>query len=215
MDGHQTAEITNSDLTAGLLGGLVIFSSMTSESGGAISVSNSKITTLGSDTPGLWFGNINKTVSITNTEILTSSGILAVANYSQITQDFDYYAGYEANSGLSPANVDLNIAESTLVGDLVSYNGSSINWNLTGYSSWTGAAYSCYGVAYVNVYLDSTSTWVMTNDTTLNKLVSGDLELANVKSGGYNLYYKNDESENAWLDGKTLDLAGGGKVIPL
>ena len=215
MDGYQIAVIDNSDLTAGLLGGIVIFSSMFLQSGGYISISNSKLTTLGADMPGLWFGNINKTVSLTNTEVITASGILAVANYSQITQDFDYYAGYTDNPSLSPATVDINIAESTLVGDIVPYNGSTINWNLTQYSSWTGTAYSGFGVAYANIFLDSSSTWTMTNDTTVSKLISDDDSLSNIDSQGYNIYYDSVDYDNSWLDGKTLSLAGGGKVAPL
>lgn len=154
-------------------------------------------------------------MSLTNTEIITESGILAVANYSQITQDFDYYAGYADNPGLSPATVDINIAESTLVGDIVPYNGSTINWNLTQHSYWTGTAYSGFGVSYANVFLDDTSNWTVTSNTTVSKLISDDISFSNIHSQGYSLYYDSADSDNAPLDGKTISLSGGGKIAPL
>lgn len=47
-------------------------------------------------------------------------------SYSQVTQHFDHFAGYAANSGFSPAQVTLNVQESTISGSLVAYNKSSI-----------------------------------------------------------------------------------------
>lgn len=135
MDGKQKAYLTNCETTAGLLGGVAIFSSSQRESGAVLSLKNSKITTLGSTMPGLWFGNTIIDVSLKASELVTASGILVVANYSQITQDFDYYADYAQQSNLQPAEVYVTVADSTLVGDLVAYNSSLISWDLASYSS--------------------------------------------------------------------------------
>ena len=142
MDGSQKAYLTNCETTAGLLGGVAIFSSQQRESGAVLSLTSSKITTLGSTMPGLWFGNTIIQVLLYDSELVTESGILVVANFSQITQDFDYYADYSQQSNLAPAEVYVNVGESTLVGDLVAYNSSYISWSLASYSSWTGAAVS-------------------------------------------------------------------------
>jgi hypothetical protein len=96
---------------------------------------------------------------------VTESGILVVANFSQITQDFDYYADCSQQPNLAPAEVYIDVAESALVGDPVAYNSSYISWLLASYSSWTGAAYSGFGYTYFDVYLAHTSTWALMKTT--------------------------------------------------
>jgi len=214
MDGSQKAYLTNCETTAGLLGGVAIFSSMERESGAILSLTNSKITTLGSTTPGLWFGNTIIDVSLTASELVTESGILVVANFSQITQDFDYYADYSQQPNLAPAEVYVNVSESTLVGDLVAYNESYISWSLAGYSTWTGAAYSGFGEAYFDVSLDQTSSWILTNSTTIQNLTDEDSTLSNIYGQGFNVYYNSSAKLNDYLNGKTVGLNGGGSAIP-
>jgi hypothetical protein len=214
MDGTQKAYLTNCETTAGLLGGVAIFSSQIRTSGAILSLKSSKITTLGADMPGLWFGNTIIDVSLYDTELVTASSILVVANYSQITQDFDYYASYLDNSNLLPAEVSVKVEESTLVGDLVAYNSSSISWALSSYSSWTGAAYSGFGNAYFDVYLDRTSSWTLTKTTTLQNFTNEDATFSNIKSQGFDIYYNASALGSRYLGGKTIALAGGGKAIP-
>jgi hypothetical protein len=108
--------------------------------------------------PGLWFGNLIA-VYLNNAELNTKLGILVVANSSQITQGFSYYADYSDNNSLQPAEITITITESDLKGDLVAYNGSYISWSLNDYSTWTGAAYSGYKEATFDVSLDATSNW--------------------------------------------------------
>jgi hypothetical protein len=214
MDGAQKAYLTNCETTAGLLGGVAIFSSQNRQPGAILSLTSSKITTLGPDMPGLWFGNTIIDVSLYDSELVTASGVLVVANFSQITQDFDYYADYSQQPNLEPAEVYVNVAESTLVGDLVAYNSSYISWSLVSHSSWTGAAYSGFEDAYFDVYLDHTSTWTLTKTTTVQNFTDEDPTLGNVYSGGFDVYYNKSAVLNGWLGGKTVALNGGGSAIP-
>lgn len=50
--------------------------------------------------------------------ITIESGILVLANYSQVTQEFDYHAGYADNSALSSFKAFITVIESSLTGDL-------------------------------------------------------------------------------------------------
>jgi hypothetical protein len=215
MDGPQKAVLSYCEATAGLLGGVAIFSSQTRTSGAVLSLSDSKITTLGDEMPGLWFGNTIIDVSLKNTELITKSGVLVVANYSQITQDFDHYAGYEEQPNLQPAEVFVNISESAIVGDLVAYNSSFISWSLKEYSSWAGSAYSGFGEAYFDLHLDLTSTWTLTNITTVQNLTDEDTTLSNIYSRGFDLVYNKSAVLNGWLGGRTIALAGGGNATPV
>lgn len=142
------------------------------------------------------------------------SGILVVASYSQVTQEFDYYAGYSDNNALSPAEAYIKVSDSTLTGDLVAYNEPLISWSLTDFSSWTGTAYSGYGSYYVGVSLDSTSTWTLTADTCVYNFTDTDTSVTNVESGGYTLTYDKFSSANSWLHEKTVSLSGGGSLLP-
>jgi hypothetical protein len=214
-DGTQTGVLKNCDLTAGLLGGFVQFSSMVKRSGASITLDHSRLTILGNTMPAFWFGNVVAQAHIVSSEINnTASGILAVANFSQITQDFDYYASYADNTNLQTADASIFVRDSTIVGDLVAYNGSTLSIDLSEYSSWTGKVIVGFKSAMFGVSLDHNSTWTLTGNATLQNFTDTDSTLSNIKSQGYNIHYNSSASANKALGGKTLSLNGGGKAIP-
>ncbi|KAL2841750.1 hypothetical protein BJY01DRAFT_256959 [Aspergillus pseudoustus] len=214
-DGAQEAYFENVDLTAGLLAGTVMFSSAERQTGAVLSFTNSRLTTSTEDMPALWFGNVIAQASLVATELNTSSGVLLVANSSQVTQAFDHFAGVEENSSIKPAQVTVSVAESDLVGDIVAYNGSSIVWNLTEHSSWTGSAYTAgTGSASFTVSLDDTSVWTLTSDVTVDDFTNGDTKNKNIRSKGHSIHYSKSAAGNAWLKSRTISLPGGGKLKP-
>lgn len=216
MDSKQTAVFSNCDLTAGLLAGLIIFGSRdrATATGGVVTMSNSRLTTSKADMPAFWFGNSDASLSLRSVEVNTLSNVLVVANYSQVTQDFDYFASYTDNPFLSPAIANVKVAESQLKGDLVAYNSSLISFALSSYSSWTGAAYPGFGKGYFGVSLDSSSTWTLTKDTYLQNFTNSDRKMTNIVSNGFSIYYDKTAKANAYLKGKTISLSGGGCVKP-
>ncbi|KAH8596559.1 hypothetical protein B0O99DRAFT_509925 [Bisporella sp. PMI_857] len=213
-DGPQHIELVNCDAKAGLLGGVAMFSSQGRQSGAVLNLTSTKFTTTREEVPGLWFGNLIVDVYLTDFEISLLSDVLLVANFSQITQDFNFYGGYAEAPNLQPAIVTATVAESQLSGDLVAYNGSSISWSLTEHSSWTGKAYSGFGDATFAINLDKTSTWSLTADTTVTNFTNADRTLSNIQSNGFDIYYVADSEANYWLDGTSIDLPGGGSVKP-
>ena len=214
-DGAQTTIWKDSDLTAGLLGGVVLFSSQTIVSGASVTFENSKLTVLGNTMPSIWMGNLIGTAIVRSSQFDNSaSGLLAVANYSQVTQDFDYYADYSDNNHLSPAELTLIVEDSDLSGALVAYNGSSISLDLSNFSSWTGKAYSGYGTSYIGVAIDKTSTWTLTGTTYLQNFTSSEKTLSNIKSNGYNIEYNKTSAANKIWGGKSYTLPGGGHLYP-
>jgi hypothetical protein len=213
-DGDCTVTLTNCKLTAGLLGGVVIASSNTRTNGTILNLTNSRLTTLDDTMPGFWFGNVVATIYLYKTIIDTTSGILVVANYSTITQEFNHYADYSHNSLILPAIVTIYVVECSLSGSLIAYNGSSISWLVSQYSTWSGDAYSGYAKSYISVSLDSTSAWSLTNNTLLQNFTSSDKSLRNISSNGYNITYDSTSAANSWLHGRTILLNGGGKLMP-
>ncbi|KAJ5679969.1 hypothetical protein N7462_008213 [Penicillium macrosclerotiorum] len=215
-DGEQLSVFKNVDFSCGLLAGTILFSSSSRDSGASVSFENSRLTTTGEDMAALWFGNIIASAEIISTEINTASGILVIANTSQVTQAFSYFAGSEENSAIKPADVTVTVSESTLEGNIVAYNGSSITWKLADYSDWTGAAVlgGSSGTATFSISVDATSTWTLTDDVHLQAFKNGDKTLSNIKSKGHNIYYNPANTHNSWLKKKTVSLSGGGKLRP-
>ncbi|KAL1381591.1 hypothetical protein HDK64DRAFT_243511 [Phyllosticta capitalensis] len=217
-DGGQTAVFDNVDFTAHLLAGTVFFSSSSRLSGASLSFTNSRLTAAGSTSAALWFGNIIASASLTATEVNSTSGVLLVANSSQVTQEFSYFAGGEQNGAIQPAQVNLTVAESSLAGDIVAFNGSSVRLALTRGSTWRGAFVDGDDAAAApefDVFLDASSAWEVTGDSAVGVLASEDVELRNVRSGGFSVAYDGSLPANAWLDGETKALEGGGVARPL
>lgn len=69
--------------------------------------------------------------------------------------------------------------------------------------------------ARANVYLDATSVLTLTGETYLGIYVNADTTHANIQSGGFNLYYDSNAPENAYLNGQSFLLPGGGFLAPI
>ncbi|OJD32089.1 uncharacterized protein BKCO1_4100031 [Diplodia corticola] len=217
-DGPQTAYFERVAFTAGLLAGTVVFSSAERGAEAArVAFVDSTLNVTHPDAPGLWFGNVVAVASLRGTEVKTASGVLVVANSSQVTQEFSYFAGAEENSAILPAVVEVGVAESGLVGDVVVYNGSRVGWGLSEHSTWTGkVVLAGEGVdGSVDVALDATSRWVVTGDSVVGNFTDEDEGLANVVSAGFAVRYDASAEGNAWLNGSTFALEGGGSLMPV
>lgn len=66
----------------------------------------------------------------------------------------------------------------------------------------------------VDLKLVKASNLVLSADNYVNSITDTDSALSNVISNGHNIYYNADDSANAWLDGKTVKLNGGGQLMP-
>ncbi len=98
----------------------------------------------------------------------------------------------------------LEATHQTLTGDLVTDAISSIDVNLRDNSHLTGLA-----TLNVAITIDATSTWTLTDDTRVGKLSA---DPARIDSQGHTLTY--DRDSNPQLNGATMGLPGGGKLMP-
>ncbi len=69
--------------------------------------------------------------------------------------------------------------------------------------------------ARASVYLDAASKLILTAETYLTTFVNADVTHQNVESNGFNLYYDSNASENAYLNGQSFMLPGGGFLAPI
>jgi hypothetical protein len=67
----------------------------------------------------------------------------------------------------------------------------------------------------VTLKLSKDSSWNVTGNSYLTALTDEDSSLANINSNGFTIYYDKSNSANSWLDGKTINLNGGGKLTPM
>ena len=76
----------------------------------------------------------------------------------------------------------------------------------------TSAINSANTAKSVSLTLSADSTWSLSGNSYLTVFSDADTSLSNIQSNGYNIYYKS--SSNSWLNGATITLNGGGKLIP-
>ncbi|KAL4744647.1 hypothetical protein BDW72DRAFT_208851 [Aspergillus terricola var. indicus] len=129
------------------------------------------------DAPGLWYGAVYADSYICNSQIITEPGVLAVANFSTITEASNFYSDY-ATSGDIVATADSR--------DLVAYNGSTLGFSFE--KTRIGAELA--------VSLDKTSSWNLTGNTALKDFTNADMSFSNVKSNGFSITYDPDAPAN-------------------
>ena len=69
--------------------------------------------------------------------------------------------------------------------------------------------------ARASVFLDASSKLILTAETYLTTLVNADVKHQNIESNGFNLYYDSNAPDNAYLNGQSFMLPGGGFLAPI
>lgn len=126
-------------------------------------------------------------------------------------------AGNETNNWGTPGSnggeYTLTAANQTLEGAVQCDEISTVLINLTDDSSYKGAVNTEKTAKSAGVNMDSTSTWELTADSYLETFTNEQGDCSNIQSNGFNIYY--NAQSNAWLNGQTIELAGGGKLMPM
>ena len=159
-------------------------------------------------TPLFYLTNTEANINITNTTLNYGSDILlkAVANseYGDI--------------GDNAASITLTATDQELTGEIIVDSNSKVRLNLNN-STYEGKINVDNLSANVDVTFDYDSRWELTGDSYINilQITKADYLRKNVRkyirSNGYNVYY--NSANNEWLEGRTYNLQGGGKLIPL
>lgn len=87
--------------------------------------------------------------------------------------------------------------------------------NLKNKTSFTGAIDS-ENSGDVTITLDKTSKWNVTADSYVTAIVDADSSFLNIISNGHPIYYySTSDSRNSTLDGQTITLSDGGRLVPV
>lgn len=171
----------------------------------AFTSENSTLKTTSSG-PMFYITNTDAVINLKNTKLIFSSGELLNA------------AGNNTNNwgkvGSNGGNVTLNAESQTLKGNVTCDNISTVSMSLASSTVFTGAVDSG-NTGDVTITLDKTSKWNVTADSYVTAIVDADSTFSNIVSNGHTIYYSTSDSRNSSLNGKTVTLSDGGKLVPV
>lgn len=205
IEGKNSITVNNCTLTGSKNNGVMLYQSFSGDSGVGTSYFNmidGTITAL--EGPMFYVTNTDAQVNLKNATLKTNSGIL-----------INSATGRWGKAGSNGGNLTLNATSQILEGDVTCDNISTVMMNLKNNSSLNGKINSDNKGKSVGISLDETSTWTVTGTSYLTIIKDSDAKLANIKDNGNTIYYDSSNSENSWLDGKTITLSGGGTLTPM
>lgn len=172
----------------------------------------------GQEAAAMWFGNVFARLSIYKSTFNTESGLLVTANNSRLSSDYTTFETVYANTSMTPAQVQIDIQQSSLQGDIFCLGGATVTWIPRAYSKWTGGVYVVTNnlfTSHVNVLITKDSQWFVTRNSTLDAFYDEDQTLSNIIGlGGYSVMYNKSNPLCGWLNQKTVQIQGGGWVVP-
>ena len=155
-----------------------------------------------SSAPFFFITNTDAEIYLENTEINYGSGILI--NVSGNTGEW-------GRSGSNGGDLSFTSVNQVLSGNIYVDSISTAVLKLS--STRISSAINPSNTAgSISLSLSGDSTWSLTGNSYLTTFSDDDTTLSNIQSNGYNIYYKS--SANSWLNGATVALNGGGKLIP-
>jgi len=206
VEGKNSITLYDCDITGEKTNGVMLYQSMSGDSGVGTSYFNMTGGTLSSAAGSLFFiTNTDSQVNLKGVTLKNSTGVLLNAATTSRWGTQGYNGG----------NVTLNADSQTLEGIITCDNISTAILNLTNNSSLTSTINESNKAKSISLSLDKTSTWTVTGTSYITSLTDEDTNLSNIKDNGNTIYYDSSNSTNGWLNGKTITLSGGGQLVPL
>lgn len=205
IEGKNSITLTNSILSGAKKWGVMIYQSFSGDAGtgtGTFTMTGGSLKALVG--PLFYSTNTNGVINLKGVELSNASGIL-------IQADGDNQWGTKGSNG---ANLTVTADAQTLKGDVTADAISTIAMTLKNRSSLTGALNAAHTAKSMTVALDAGSTWNVTADSYVTAITDADSTLTNIRDNGHTVYYDASNTANSWLNGKTITLSGGGKLMP-
>lgn len=208
IEGKNSITLKESDLAGSGKNGVMLYQSTSGDAAEGKSVLNVTDSVLTSDSTGPMFYVTNTTaeVNLTNSTLSFQSEILINA------------AGNETNHWGTPGSnggmLTFMASNQNLQGNITCDEISSIDLMLHERSTYLGAINTEH-TGDVTVSLDEDSIWDVVGDSYISSLTDEDEKLNNINSNDFTIYYDSSNSQNDWLDGKTITLQGGGELTPV
>lgn len=208
VEGKNSISLEKCSLTGHGENGVMLYQSTSGDAAEGTAKFSAKDSTITTESKGPMFYVTNTTAEavLKNTVLNFGGGILV-----QVSGNDTNNWGQPGENG---GDFTLKGTGQTFTGDIVCDPISTISLELTKESSLEGAVNADQKGKKVSVSLDTDSVWTLTGDSFVNVLEDKDESMGNIVSNGYTIYYDSAEKANQWLNGKTINLSDGGKVMP-
>ena len=214
IEGSNTITVKNSKLTGERNNGVMLYQSMSGDSEVGTSVFTMTNGSLTSKVKNGSKGTTNHTGAMFYVTNTTAKINLTNVKLSNVSGTLIRLASDRwGTSGSNGGNLTFTTKKQRLKGNVEVANGSTLALNLTQGSKLTGAINSADTTGKTTVTLKGNNKWIVTKASHVTALVSTKKSLKNIHSNGHNVYYAKSNSANKWLNGKTYQLTGGGKLI--
>lgn len=220
IEGKNSITLSNTKLTSYGVGrvddgidncGVMIYQSMSgdaNEGAGTFSATNfslsiSKKSKIYETSPMFFITNTDAVINLENTKLNYGSNQLVTVSGND---------GEWGNQGSNGGNLTLNATNQTLSGNISVDNISTTSFILKS-STLISTINSENSAKEVNLSLDSSSKWIVTEDSYVTTLTLENNDLSLIEDHGYTIYYT--ASANSWLNGQTITLSNGGTLTPI
>jgi hypothetical protein len=206
VEGKNSITLNNTSLSSSAKHGIMLYQSFSGDANEGIAHFTAKDSKLTANASGPMFYITNTTAEVTleNTELRFDDGILIQATS-------DKWGTQGSNGG----NFTFTGIHQKLTGNVLANNLSSISLNLTQNTDFSGAVNPDNTAKAITIQLDEKSTWNVTADSYVTKLIDADQTLQNINPNGHTVYYKVTDPANAALSGQTHNFPNGGKIVPI
>lgn len=204
IEGKNSITLKDSDISGAARAGVMIYQSFSGDAGtgtGTLVMTGGSITS--SAGPLFYVTNTDAVIDLTSVTLKNSTAVLLKAGPDRW-----------GNEGSNGGSVSMKVASQKLEGSVILDKTSSASISLEAGSVLTGAINAENSGAKVTVILDVSSVWNVTNDSYVSVIADGNAAFANINSNGFTVHYDATDAANSALGGKTVSLAGGGKLAP-
>lgn len=206
VEGKNSISLSNVNISGEKTNGVMLYQSFSGDAETGTASFTMTNGSLSSKAGALFF--------ITNTDAVESIKNVAITN----STDTLISAGATSRWGTSGKNggkFTFTADTETLSGKVICDKISSVSMILKNNTTFTGSINTDNKLAKVTIKLDTSSKWIVNSNSYVQALTDSDSSLANIQSNGHNIYYDASNGANSWLGGKTINLTGGGKLVPL
>lgn len=207
VEGKNSIAIERSSLTGmGGRAGVMLYQSTSgdaAEGTASFSATDSFLTTT-AEVPMFYITNTDAEATLARTELSFPGNTLIRAEGTK------HWGKDNENGG----HLTLKAVDQRLYGNVEADAISTISLELTENSMLEGTVNGDNQAARLSLSLDDTSAWTLTGDSYVHALTNVLEDLSNIYSNGFSLYYDAEVEQNAWLQGETWPLQGGGMLQP-
>jgi hypothetical protein len=208
IEGRNSIVLKDCELEASKLRGVMLYQSFSGDAGVGTSSFRMEGGSLeAAEGPLFYVTNTNAVATVKGARLSAASGKLIVAA-----------PGRWGQAGSNGGRLSFTAEGQELSGSVSADGTSSVRLVLSKGSSLAGA------VSNASLCIDADSTWTVAGESALALLDLGlagrpadaeiSLALVRISSGGFKVSYDASLAGNSWLDGRSWDLPGGGRLVP-